>query len=33
MDEVRFRNTEPGTEITLIKHVGRTAANAKEEAQ
>lgn len=33
MDEVRFRNTEPGTEITLIKHVGRKAANAKEESQ
>jgi serine/threonine-protein kinase RsbW len=33
MDEVRFRNTDPGTEITLIKHVGRKAANAKEESQ
>jgi serine/threonine-protein kinase RsbW len=31
MDEVRFRNTHPGTEITLIKHVGRKPANAKEE--
>ncbi len=31
MDEVKFRNTDPGTEITLIKHVGRNAANAKEE--
>ncbi len=31
MDEVRFRNTHPGTEITLIKHVGRRPANAKEE--
>jgi serine/threonine-protein kinase RsbW len=33
MDEVRFRNVEPGTEITLIKHVGRKAADAKEETQ
>jgi serine/threonine-protein kinase RsbW len=33
MDEVTFRNTEPGTEITLIKHVGRGAAGAKEESQ
>jgi len=33
MDEVRFRNVEPGTEITLIKHVGRKAAGAKEETQ
>jgi serine/threonine-protein kinase RsbW len=33
MDEVKFRNTEPGTEITLIKHFGRSAANAKEEPQ
>lgn len=33
MDEVRFRNTEPGTEITLIKHRGRSAASAKEESQ
>jgi serine/threonine-protein kinase RsbW len=31
MDEVRIRNTDPGTEITLIKHVGGKAANAKEE--
>ncbi len=31
MDEVKFRNTHPGTEITLIKHVGRKPANAKEE--
>jgi serine/threonine-protein kinase RsbW len=31
MDEVKFRNTDPGTEITLIKHVGRNAASAKEE--
>lgn len=31
MDEVRFRNTHPGTEITLIKHVGGKPANAKEE--
>ena len=33
MDEVRFRNVDPGTEITLIKHVGRKTANAKEETQ
>lgn len=31
MDEVRFRNLEPGTEITLIKHIGREAAKSKEE--
>jgi len=33
MDEVKFRNTDPGTEITLIKHRGRSAANAKEETK
>jgi serine/threonine-protein kinase RsbW len=33
MDEVQFRNTHPGTEITLIKHVGRRPANAKEETK
>ncbi|HLJ86287.1 MAG TPA: ATP-binding protein [Candidatus Angelobacter sp.] len=33
MDEVKFRNLEPGTEITLVKHVGREAANAKEESK
>jgi serine/threonine-protein kinase RsbW len=33
MDEVKFRNTQPGTEITLIKHIGRSAASAKEESQ
>ncbi|HYX52799.1 MAG TPA: ATP-binding protein [Candidatus Limnocylindrales bacterium] len=33
MDEVKFRNVHPGTEITLIKHVGRTAADTKEESQ
>src|SRR5260370_35877302 len=33
MDEVKFRNVTPGTEITLIKHVSRKAANANEEAQ
>jgi len=32
MDEVKIRNTNPGTEITLIKHTGRNAA-AKQEAQ
>lgn len=30
MDEVKFRNTHPGTEITLIKHLGRSAANEEE---
>jgi serine/threonine-protein kinase RsbW len=33
MDEVKFRNVHPGTEITLIKHVGRRAADTKEESQ
>jgi len=33
MDEVKIRNTHPGTEVTLIKHKGRKAANAKEETQ
>lgn len=33
MDEVKIRNLEPGTEITLVKHVGREAENAKEESQ
>ncbi|HEX5433916.1 MAG TPA: ATP-binding protein [Candidatus Angelobacter sp.] len=32
MDEVKFRNIHPGTEITLIKHLGRSAAT-EEEAQ
>jgi serine/threonine-protein kinase RsbW len=27
MDEVKFTNKQPGTEITLIKHLGRSAAN------
>ncbi len=31
MDEVKIRKLDPGTEITLIKHVGREAASAKEE--
>ena len=30
MDEVTIRNLEPGTEITLVKHVGREAGNSKE---
>jgi serine/threonine-protein kinase RsbW len=30
MDEVRFRNLEPGTEITLIKHVHGEARDGKE---
>jgi serine/threonine-protein kinase RsbW len=33
MDEVTIRNLHPGTEITLIKNVGREAGNAKEETQ
>ena len=33
MDEVRFRALEPGTEITLIKHVGSAAPGVKEETQ
>lgn len=33
MDEVRFRDAAPGTEITLIKHVSRKSANNKEETQ
>jgi serine/threonine-protein kinase RsbW len=31
MDEVTIKNLEPGTEITLVKHTGREAANSKEE--
>jgi serine/threonine-protein kinase RsbW len=33
MDEVKIRKLDPGTEITLIKHVGREAANTKEETK
>lgn len=33
MDDVRFRNLEPGTEITLIKHVGGNAADVKESSK
>ncbi len=33
MDEVRFRNLHPGTEMVLIKHVRGAAADAKENAQ
>jgi len=33
MDEVKIRNMDPGTEITLIKHMGRKAVNAREEAK
>ena len=33
MDEVTIRNLHPGTEITLVKHVGREAARAEEEPQ
>jgi serine/threonine-protein kinase RsbW len=31
MDEVKIKNLDPGTEITLIKHVGHEAAKSKEE--
>jgi serine/threonine-protein kinase RsbW len=33
MDEVRFRNLQPGTEMVLIKHVRGAAADAKENAK
>lgn len=33
MDEVRIRKLDPGTEITLIKHVGSLAADGKEKAE
>lgn len=33
MDEVEFKNLNPGTEITLIKHVRGTAADVKESLQ
>ena len=33
MDEVRFRHLDPGTEITLIKHVHGNASDASEERQ
>lgn len=33
MDEVKFRNADPGMEITLIKHVSRNTAHSKEETQ
>jgi serine/threonine-protein kinase RsbW len=33
MDEVRFRNLEPGTEITMIKHVHGPDAEGKEDAK
>ena len=33
MDEVRIRQLDPGTEITLIKHVHGNAAGASEETQ
>ena len=33
MDEVRFRNLEPGTEITLIKHTGHSTEGASEGRQ
>ena len=31
MDEVTIRNLHPGTEVKLVKHVGREAANSEEE--
>ncbi|HYG99451.1 MAG TPA: ATP-binding protein [Terriglobales bacterium] len=33
MDEVHFKNLNPGTEITLVKHVSGAAADAKESSQ
>jgi serine/threonine-protein kinase RsbW len=30
MDEVRFRDLEPGTEITLVKHIGQSTGAATE---
>ena len=30
MDEVRIRNSQPGTEVTLIKHAGGRSSGAKE---
>ena len=33
MDEVHIKNMQPGTEITLIKHVRSEAADGKEESQ
>ncbi len=33
MDEVRFRNMEPGTEITLIKRLSGEARDGKEASQ
>jgi serine/threonine-protein kinase RsbW len=30
MDELRIRPLQPGTEVTMIKNVGGTAANSKE---
>jgi hypothetical protein len=33
MDEVRIRNLEPGTEITLIKHTGHPEGTAREGTQ
>ncbi|HWR37132.1 MAG TPA: ATP-binding protein [Clostridia bacterium] len=33
MDEVRFRNMEPGTEVTLIKHVRGADSDGKEASQ
>jgi len=33
MDEVRIRNLEPGTEITLVKHIGQSSGTATEGQQ
>ena len=33
MDEVRIRSLQPGTEITMIKHVQGSAAEGEEEAK
>jgi serine/threonine-protein kinase RsbW len=31
MDEVRIRNLEPGTEITLVKHIGQGTATEEQQ--
>lgn len=33
MDEVRIRNTQPGTEVTLIKHAGGRSSGVKENSK
>jgi serine/threonine-protein kinase RsbW len=33
MDEVQIRQLQPGTEITLVKHIGQSSGTATEEKQ